>query len=141
MITLKPLAHSTISQIHLVANTAPFLYKHYLAEPSLRAFADANSTEVLISAIKKIDGKQNQSLRTQALAYAALIALHYKPRREWESLLSYQTKHLKWLPAILALHQQRNLSTTPINVAVPAIQTASSSTNNIILTNQWDFPR
>jgi hypothetical protein len=121
MINLSPLSIDRIFEIYAVANIPAYLFRKLRSEESVKAFADANTSEDLRRLVCETDRKQCRSPVDVAIAYAAVVALTYKSFKDMKVMEDTQFDNLRWVSHLVAIwNEMRTPLTEYSNLAIHA---------------------
>src|SRR5262249_14862568 len=85
-------------RIYSVANTPAFLYRHLLADESVRELARKATTDELVNLFNDNVHRENRSINDVAIAYAALVAITLREFPEaLATLLRLDAASLDWV--------------------------------------------
>lgn len=102
MTSLSAGALKRITKTFLVSNTPDYLYEELRGESAVQELSERESAEELIQTITGIDQQDDRDLSDIAEAYAATVALTFKPGSKVLPLLDELTlESLKWVEPIL----------------------------------------
>src|SRR5216683_1327627 len=89
----------SVGSIYVVANTPMYLYKHLRSDPAVfRISSDLDTSEILELLHYYATGPGSKKHESLAAAYAYLVALSFKPTREFENVIrAFRAPHLRWL--------------------------------------------
>lgn len=112
MNTLSQGAIRRLTEIYLVANTPPYLYRQFRSDQSVQNLADQTSEEELVKLIKQVDSSEERKISDVAVAYAATVALTFKDSKSVDLALDgVQFENLQWVRSILRFWKETTIPT------------------------------
>lgn len=142
MIDIKPLNLPEIIGTYIASNIPSYLFERLRADPSVRGFARANSTENLLHLLHRLDMRTVRTPKVVALAYAAFVAVTFKEYGEARRLFSYEAKNLAWYEKLLQIFDRDRSADTTVSLIVqptlgrPTTVQSTSNTSRLVV-NLW----
>jgi hypothetical protein len=146
---LTPAQVAPLSDIVAVANTPAYLFKHFLADPTVQALARQYSAADLIDHARQIASTTPVTFAKAAEFYAALVAATQRSVKEFPSQVDYGVLgNIRWAQQILDMRRIAHTTNTSSFIASPSIthaltamssasplrvQTTEQSARNIIV--------
>jgi hypothetical protein len=116
------LDRESLAQILAVANTPQYLYKHFRSDPSIEALSRTTTIEDLFLFVRQQATKRERTFEDSVLAYAALVAITYKPSNDIRAILDREgIPRFKWAHDIIEGYL---LAAPPTQLIVPTVHSA-----------------